>query len=127
MGKWIAFLFVLSIVIVPGCGSGNDPSSSTEPPKHDHSTKLPDPPKKPGYKVVEFNNGRPLVVGVSYAGKISRKRIDMSKDSGCGKGGLTDDIVVSPERGLKNAVVYLEINEGKDFDPRSQPVLDQKG
>lgn len=56
------------------------------------------------------------------------KKIKVTKDNEkCGIEKLAEDLVVSSDRGIKNAVVGLPGLKGKMVKPHKNPVIDQKG
>jgi len=69
-------------------------------------------------------SGRVVLVGEAP----KPKKIEIKKDTEkCGTEKLAEDLVVSPDRGIKNAVVSLLGAKGKPAKPDGNIVLDQKG
>jgi plastocyanin len=66
---------------------------------------------------------------VIFVGAIPEaKKIKVTKDQEkCGQEKNAEDLIVSPERGIKNAVVSLVGVKGPPAKPDASPTLDQKG
>lgn len=119
MRRSMALLF---LVICLGCGKGD---SGTVPAPVPTPTPTPTPTPLPsGYQVIDVQNGGSLAVKVSYQGRVPR-RVPVA-DPGC-PDVKYDDIVVNQDKLLKDAVVYLVINQGKDFSVAPAQVIDQIG
>lgn len=119
MRKTLAYLF---LVICLGCGKSD---SGAVPAPVPTPTPTPTPTPFPGdYQVIDVQNGGSLAVKVYYRGRVPRNR--GSEDPVC-PGAKQEEIVVNADKLLKEAVVYLEIHQGKAFENLPGPVIDQVG
>lgn len=82
------------------------------------------------YKETSVTDGGSIQGMVVFNGKVPMKTIIPTKDSEiCGKKRKEPQILVSDNKGVREAVVYLKgVKEGKAWiEPTQNPVLDQKG
>lgn len=82
------------------------------------------------YKQIEITNGGTIEGTVIFSGTIKDKTtLEVTKDEKvCGRSKQGPSLSVGPNRGVKNAVVYLEdVTEGKRWKSGVTPVLDQNG
>ncbi len=110
------------------------PSPATTP-----ETKTPAaPPKEAATSSIELNEGSVPFKGTRVVGVISaegrqppRKRLIVT-DAACAKihgSVLTEDIIINPDKTLRNAVVYVKdgLPAGAKFEPVGSPEMDQVG
>jgi len=105
-----------------GCGKSESGPAPTPTPIPS-PTPVPAPtPAIGSYQVAPVENSGSLSVMVRYLGRPPRNRpVD---DPQC-HGGKADDVVVGPEKQLRDAVAHLEIGAGKDFPSGPPPVINQ--
>ncbi len=83
------------------------------------------------YEAVEVKDGGSISGEVKYQGEPpAPAKIAVTKDNEvCGKEKTSPDLEVGPNKGIKNAVVYIkDITKGKKMEvPATHPEFDQKG
>lgn len=84
-----------------------------------------------GYQGINVVNGGTLVGEVKLAGAVpASPKIPVTKDNAvCGKEKTSEALIVSSDKGIKNAVVSItNIKQGKKMEPpATNPQIDQKG
>lgn len=136
----------VSIAAPPANTGGAAPAPTTDAPKPAAPTPAPKaeakppapPPQEAAASSIELNEGSVPFKGTRIVGVISaegrqppRKRIIVT-DSACAKihgTMLTEDVVINPDKTLRNAVVYVKdgLPAGAKFEPVGSPEMDQVG
>ena len=82
------------------------------------------------YKEVNVSNGGTIEGKVTFTGRVKKRTIIPTKDkSVCGGMRKVPLIIVGPDKGVKDSIVYLrKVKKGKAWPKQETiPVLDQKG
>jgi plastocyanin len=118
------------IVLLAACNNASDqPAPSAAPPAAPAAAAAPSP--IPGYEVVQVADGGSISGTVSVTGAVPKlAKRDIKKDPQvCGKTARdSEQLLVSPTGGLKNAIVIVEgVKRGKAVPATLQAVqIDQK-
>jgi hypothetical protein len=75
------------------------------------------------YEVADVPDGGTITGKVTYAGEVPTRKIIVTKDtSTCGANREDPEIVVGPDKGVQDAVVYLkDVQKGKAFQKPAKP------
>ncbi len=141
IGRTLAIILLHSVILFSACGgqANNDQTAQHAPTKQEVSPQpseqeaVPPPlPPEPIAPSKADSDGRGAIVGrVVFDGDAPQpQELTISKDvEVCGKTEkFPEALLVGPDRGIKNAVVFLAIAGGKSLSlPASNPALDQLG
>ncbi|MBI4612466.1 MAG: hypothetical protein HY720_02545 [Planctomycetes bacterium] len=123
-------------VLLAGCPAGDAAGGKAASPLPAQAASSPPPasaaPSTPagGYRVVEVAKGAILRGAVRYAGTPPPRpplAVDHDRETCAGHDLLSEELIVSPDGKVRNAVVWLEgVREGKAW-PEGESLLDQEG